>query len=176
MGQKMYNVTIQGITKQYPEKIPYSEIVKEYEGSTDAPVMLVIVNGRLRELHKHLKADCEIEFVTSKDPIGHKTYCRSASLILLKAIYDVAEHENVDKVRIRYSVSKGYYCTIEGNVVLDQQFLDQVEARMHQMVEADLPINKKSVNTDDAIATFARYGMHDKEKLFAYRRVSKVNI
>ena len=46
MGQKMYNVTIQGITKQYPEKIPYSEIVKEYEGSTDAPVMLVIVNGR----------------------------------------------------------------------------------------------------------------------------------
>ena len=39
MGQKMYNVTIQGITKQYPEKIPYSEIVKEYEGSTDAPVM-----------------------------------------------------------------------------------------------------------------------------------------
>lgn len=93
MGQKMYNVTIQGITKQYPEKIPYSEIVKEYEGSTDAPVMLVIVNGRLRELHKHLKADCEIEFVTSKDPIGHKTYCRSASLILLKAIYDVAGQE-----------------------------------------------------------------------------------
>ena len=39
MGQKMYNVTIQGITKQYPEKIPYSEIVKEYEGSTDAPVL-----------------------------------------------------------------------------------------------------------------------------------------
>ena len=33
MGQKMYNVTIQGITKQYPEKIPYSEIVKEYEGN-----------------------------------------------------------------------------------------------------------------------------------------------
>ena len=96
MGQKMYNVTIQGITKQYPEKIPYSEIVKEYEGSTDAPVMLVIVNGRLRELHKHLKADCEIEFVTSKDPIGHKTYCRSASLILLKAIYDVAGQENID--------------------------------------------------------------------------------
>ena len=109
MGQKMYNVTIQGITKQYPEKIPYSEIVKEYEGSTDAPVMLVIVNGRLRELHKHLKADCEIEFVTSKDPIGHKTYCRSASLILLKAIYDVAGQENIDSVVIHFSLGSGYY-------------------------------------------------------------------
>ena len=143
MGQKMYNVTIQGITKQYPEKIPYSEIVKEYEGSTDAPVMLVIVNGRLRELHKYLKADCEIEFVTSKDPIGHKTYCRSASLILLKAIYDVAEHKNIDKVRIHYSVSKGYYCTIEGNIELTQEFLDKVERRMRTMVEKNLPIQKK---------------------------------
>ena len=36
MGQKMYNVTIQGITKQYPEKIPYSEIVKEYECTCNA--------------------------------------------------------------------------------------------------------------------------------------------
>ena len=176
MGQKMYNVTIQGITKQYPEKIPYSEIVKEYEGSTDAPVMLVIVNGRLRELHKHLKADCEIEFVTSKDPIGHKTYCRSASLILLKAIYDVEEHKNIDKVRIHYSVSKGYYCTIEGNIDLTQEFLDRVESRMRAMVEMDLPIRKKSVHTDDAIAMFGQHGMHDKERLFHYRRVSRVNI
>ena len=176
MGQKMYIVTIQGITKQYPEKIPYSEIVKEYEGSTDAPVMLVIVNSRLRELHKYLKADCEIEFVTSKDPIGHKTYCRSASLILLKAIYDVEEHKNIDKVRIHYSVSKGYYCTIEGNIDLTQEFLDRVESRMRTMVEMDLPIRKKSVHTDDAIAMFGQHGMHDKERLFHYRRVSRVNI
>ena len=78
MGQKMYNVTIQGITKQYPEKIPYSEIVKEYEGSTDAPVMLVIVNGRLRELHKHLKADCEIEFVLDEKTRQITATCRTS--------------------------------------------------------------------------------------------------
>lgn len=139
MGQKMYNVTIQGITKQYPEKIPYSEIVKEYEGSTDAPVMLVIVNGRLRELHKHLKADCEIEFVTSKDPIGHKTYCRSASLILLKAIYDVAGQENIDSVMIHYSVGSGYYFTMKGPMALDQEFIDKVKAQMHRIVDENLP-------------------------------------
>ena len=35
---------------------------------------------------------------------------------------------------------------------------------------------KKSVNTDDAISLFRKYEMHDKEELFHYRRVSKVNI
>ena len=176
MGQKMYNVTIQGITKQYPEKIPYSEIVKEYEGSTDAPVMLVIVNGRLRELHKHLKADCEIEFVTSKDPIGHKTYCRSASLILLKAIYDVAGQENVDSVVIHYSVGSGYYFTMKGPMALNQEFIDKVKAQMHRIVDENLPIVKRSVSTSEAVALFHKHHMYDKEKLFNYRRSSAVNL
>ena len=159
MGQKMYNVTIQGITKQYPEKIPYSEIVKEYEGSTDAPVMLVIVN-----------ADCEIEFVTSKDPIGHKTYCRSASLILLKAIYDVAGQENIDSVVIHYSVGSGYYFTMKGPMALDQEFIDKVKAQMHRIVDENLPIVKRSVSTSEAVALFHKHHMYDKEKLFNYRR------
>ena len=98
------------------------------------------------------------------------------SLMLVKAVYDVAEHKNIDKVRIHYSVSKGYYCTIEGNIELTQEFLDKVERRMRTMVEKNLPIQKKSVHTDDAIAMFGEHGMHDKERLFHYRRVSRVNI
>ena len=172
----MYQVKIYDEIRQYEAGTTYLEIAKEYQKEYSHDIVLVTVDGKLQELHKKVNRDCTLNFETTACDSGHKTYKRSMSLLLVKAIYDVAEHENVDKVRIHYSVSKGYYCTIEGNVVLDQQFLDQVEARMHQMVEADLPINKKSVNTDDAIATFARYGMHDKEKLFAYRRVSKVNI
>ena len=172
----MYQVKIHDEIRQYEAGTTYLEIAKEYQKEYSHDIVLVTVDGKLQELHKKVNRDCTLNFETTACDSGHKTYKRSMSLLLVKAINDVAEHENVDKVRIHYSVSKGYYCTIEGNVVLDQQFLDQVEARMHQMVEADLPINKKSVNTDDAIATFARYGMHDKEKLFAYRRVSKVNI
>ncbi len=172
----MYQVKIHDEIRQYEAGTTYLEIAKEYQKEYSHDIVLVTVDGKLQELHKKVNRDCTLNFETTACDSGHKTYKRSMSLLLVKTIYDVAEHENVDKVRIHYSVSKGYYCTIEGNVVLDQQFLDQVEARMHQMVEADLPINKKSVNTDDAIATFARYGMHDKEKLFAYRRVSKVNI
>ena len=58
----------------------------------------------------------------------------------------------------------------------DQEFLDQVSARMEEMVAMDLPIRKRSVHTDDAIALFRQHGMYDKERLFEYRRVSKVNI
>ena len=176
MEQKMYNVTIQGETKQYPEGISYGDIVKEYEGTTEAPVILVMADGRLRELHKHLKSDCEIQFVTTKDPIGHKTYCRSAIMILLKAIYDVAGQENIDKVVIHYSIGDGYYFTMKGPMELTQDFIDRVKAQMHKIVDANLPIVKRSVSTSEAVALFHKHHMYDKELLFNYRRGSKVNL
>ena len=141
-----------------------------------APVILVMADGRLRELHKHLKSDCEIRFVTTKDPIGHKTYCRSATMILLKAIYDVAGQENIDKVVIHYSIGDGYYFTMKGPMELTQDFIDRVKAQMHKIVDANLPIVKRSVSTSEAVALFHKHHMYDKELLFNYRRGSKVNL
>ena len=176
MEQRTVKVTINGETKEYPCKITYGEIVKDYENTAEAPIILVMVNGRLRELHKHLKADCTIQFITTRDAIGNQTYKRSACLILLKAIYDVAGQDNTDKVVIHYSVGHGYFFTMKGGTALTQEFIDRVKERMHEIVDANLPIMKRSVNTDEAIALFHKHHMYDKEKLFNYRRVSRVNL
>ncbi len=176
MAQQFFQVTINGETKSYPEGIQYSEIVEEYEGTTAAPIILVVVNGRLRELHKTLKQDCTIEFITTSDSIGHKTYKRSASMILLKAIYDVAGKDHIQQVTIHYSAGSGYYCSVKGDVKLTQEFIDQVKDKMRQIVDEKIPIMKRSVGTDEAIELFHKHHMYDKEKLFRYRRVSRVNI
>ena len=176
MNDILYTVHVDGTDKKFKKGTTYQEIARTYQQEYQHDIVLVFVDGRLQELFKTLETDCELKFVTTADPLGYKSYRRSMSLMLVKAIYDVAEHKNIDKVRIHYSVSKGYYCTIEGNIDLTQEFLDRVESRMRAMVEMDLPIRKKSVHTDDAIAMFGQHGMHDKERLFHYRRVSRVNI
>ena len=176
MDKKMFKVVIAGETRMYPEGITYRKIVDESGIHTEAPVILVMVNGKLRELQKRLKSDCTLEFVTTKDHIGFETYKRSVCLVLLRAIYDVAGRENVDKVMIHYSVGNGYYFTMEGKAALDQDFLDKVKVQMHKLADECTPIGKRSVNTDEAVALFHKHRMYDKEKLFRFRRVSKVNI
>lgn len=128
MEPKMLKVTITGETREYPKGISYADIVKDFEGTTEAPIILVTVDGKLRELHKRLKKDCTLTFITTKEPIGHKTYRRSACLILLKAIYDVAGRENIEKVIIHYSVGSGFYFTMSGKTALTHEFLGQVKA------------------------------------------------
>ena len=46
-----------------------------------------------------------------------------------------------------------------------------LKKEMYRLVMADLPIEKYSMNTDEAVALFHELGMKDKEKLFRYRAV-----
>lgn len=172
-----YQVTIGETSRVYPAGTTYLSIAREFQDQYEHQLVLVVQNGsRLEELHRELDRDCTLEFVTTKDRIGHDTYKRSMSFLLVKAVHDVGGHDQVERVRIHFSVSKGYYCTVEGSVRVDEAFLKKVEARMREIVREEMPIEKWSVRTREAIELFRRHGMYDKEQLFEYRLSSKVNI
>ena len=175
MKEKMISVKILGKLREYPYGTPYSKIVEDFQGSTRYPIVLVMKDKKLCELHKKLKKDGELEFITLGDEIGHKTYKRSASLLLLKAVYHVG-HGRIRKVTLHFSVGSGYYYTIDGDVEITPEFLAQVKAYMLELAERKIPIRKRSVGTSEAIEIFHRHHMYDKEKLFHFRRGSRVNI
>ena len=157
------------------EKILLSELAKARQAEYPARIVLAKVGNKLRELTKKADADADVSFVTTADKDGLLTYKRSATLVMLKALYDIIPREDIGKVKIEYSLSKGYYCTLSGSAVVDEAFLKRLKDRMQEIIDADLPIEKKSISTNDAIEHFHRHGMYDKEKLFKYRRSSRVN-
>lgn len=171
-----YQVTIKDTVKEYEKGTTYLDIAKEYQKEFEDDILLVFVNGKLQELFKKLDRDCSIRFVTGKDACGNLTYKRGVSFVLVKAVHDVLEHDETCDVRIQFSLDKGYYYKVGGNIKVDQEFLDKVERRMREIVEADLPIWKTRIHTDEAIQRFQKHGMGDKEHLFRYRRVSAVGI
>ena len=176
MGETFYKVTVGDVQKEYAEGTTYRTIAEEFQKDYDARIVLAMVDLKLNELQKKLNKDCTIVFKTVKDRTGYKTYRRSACLLLIKAIHDVVGEEKLKKIKIEFSISKGYYVNAYGDFVIDQAFLDRVKARMDEMVAADIPITKKSFALDDAVAMFKKRGMKDKERLFRYRRASRVNI
>ena len=172
----MVKLTINGKVWEYPDGITYKEVVQDFEKEADSPVIAVLAGGKLRELYKKATRDCDVKLVTTRSTIGNNTYKRTACLILLKAIYDVAGKENINKVVLHYSVGSGYYFTMYGSEALTEEFLAKVKTKMYEIVDARIPVKKRSVSTDKAISLFHYHGMYDKEKLFRYRRCSRVNI
>lgn len=169
-------VTIDGAAKEYPIGTSYQEIAKEYQHQYENDILLVSINGKLSELHKTVQFDCNLRFFTGKDQPGIQTYHRSAIFLMMKAFYDVAGAENIEKVTVDFSLGKGYYIEPHGDVKLTEDLLSRVKARMKDYVSQKIPIMKRNVNTDDAIELFHKHRMYDKERLFRYRRVSRVNI
>ena len=170
------NVKVGEVTKQYSEGTSFIDIAKDFADSYDSEIVLVLKNGKLTEMFKKVTSDCEVEFLTLNTNPGIEAYKRSATIIMLKAFYDVVGNKNIEKISVQYSLSKGYYCTIKGNLTLNQELLDVVKDKMKALVAENLPINKRTISTGNAVDLFKRHKMYDKEKLFKFRRASKVNI
>lgn len=169
-------VTIDDVPREYENGTTFEEIAKEYQPRYENMIALVFENGKIRELSKSVQKDCQLSFLTLRDDIGHKTYVRTAKMILVKAVYDVLGTEKVSRIKVEFAIGQGYYCSLKMEEQLTEKHIRKINERMHELVEADIPITKKSYPIDDAMEIFRQHKMHDKENLFRYRRSSFVNI
>lgn len=173
---KLFQVTVNGTERAYPAGTPYRAIAADVQQNYAYDILLVNRNGKLCELHKTLDRDCTLEMITAEKKPGMQTYERSAVFLMLKAFHDVAGRENVERISVEYSISHALFIRATGGFTLDQGLLDRVEKRMRELAAQALPIEKKSVNTDDAVELFRQTQMNDKARLLSYRINSHVNI
>lgn len=176
MEQTMLNVTVNGSTRQYPAGTPFRVIAADHQAEIPHDILLVNRDGKLRELHKVLDRDCTLSFITAADKPGRQTYERSAILLMLKAFYDTVGRENVERITVEFSLSNALFCRAKGQFTPDKALLERVEARMRELAAQALPIEKRSVNIDDAVAMFRACGLEDKARLLSYRINSHVNV
>lgn len=172
----MITVIINGEKKQYPKGTTYEQIAGEFQAQYDNMIALVLANGKIRELFKTVDKDCELSFFTLKDDVGHKTYVRTATMMLMKAVADVAGYENAQKCKVEFSIGRGYYVRGLEDFNVTPELVDRIKTRMQQLVAEKTPIGKKAYPLAEAMELFREKGMKDKEKLFRYRRSSYVNI
>ena len=172
----MITVSIAGEKREYPVGTTYEGIANDYQEKYDGLIGLVAVDGKINELFKQLKKDCEMDFFTLKDDVGHKTYVRSATMLFLKAVADVFGNSVAQKARVQFAVKNGTYISAGKNLISDEKNAQAILARMKELQKEEVPFMKRAYGMDDAMALFREKGMEDKERLFRYRRSSMVNI
>ena len=174
--KKMIKVIVDGAEYAYPQGVPYRVIAADFQQRFPGDILLVNRDGKLCELHKPLDRDCSLKMITAQDIPGIQTYERSAVFLMLKAFYDVVGRENVERICVEYSLSRALFIHAQGGFVLDQALLERVEERMRELSAQALPIEKRSIGTDDAIELFQRERLLHKAQLLSFRIDSHVNV
>lgn len=156
------------------EQIDLITLAEEYQEYFKSPIAAALVDNKLQELTYVLEQkDSTIKFLDLTSDIGMKIYVRTLTFLFIKACHDVFPDCSV---HIEHSLGDGLYCEIYGSEPLTEECVEDIENRMRQMVEQDLPIKKKSMPTDEAIKMFREMGWDDKARILKYREEPEVNI
>ena len=100
MGADKVKLTVCGEEKFYDKGTPYAVIAEEFQKNYQDDIVLASVNRRVRELHKTVKKDGEVSFITTKDSIGRKAYRRSVTLLMQKSVISPVRQRKIRSARI----------------------------------------------------------------------------
>ena len=122
------------------------------------------VNNKTESLNYPIFMPKMIEFLDRRSPSGQRMYVRSLCMILAKAVHDLFPKL---RLRIEHSVSKGYYCVLIGNGIVDVEMVGKIKAQMEAIIKEDLPFDRYDELTTDVIRKFKEVGMKDKVDLLS---------
>ena len=100
---------------------------------------------------------------------GNRVYERTMLFVFLLAMRELYPKT---RVRINYAVGAGLFASVGEGMRLSQQDVDRIKKAMHEIVKADLTLERKRVDIDDAIDFFSADGQEDKVRLLKYRQFS----
>src|ERR1035438_6000971 len=134
-----------------PRNRPIAAFLKGLpEWNQHDPIMGAVVNGELRELTHPVDMDSRVRLVTMSDPDGSGIYRRSVTFLLEAAFENMFPTADIS---VDHSMSSGgFYCSVINRGPLSKDELALVEARMKELVKADLPFERQVVPLQDAIS------------------------
>lgn len=169
-------ITVGDVTKEYVYGTTFEVIARDFKDNYKSDIAIAVFNGKLRELTKIPEKDGVLEFLDMIDGTGHRTYKRTATLIFMKACNDCIEADRIGKIKLEFSLNTGYYFSCEGDFEVNDELAAKIQARMQELVDGNIPIEKSSIPIEEAKEIFALQGMKDKLKLCRYRKSSVINV
>ena len=172
----MIKATVNQRIYEVQEGTTLSDLAKQVQLPQEPIILLAYMDGKLRELFTPMTKDCHVRFVTLKEQAGYMAYKRTATLMFLKACEDLLGTGATTKIALDYSIGNSIFCDFLEDRVIDEAFARSIQKRMEELAKANLPITKRSLDTDQAAKYFDRIGFKGKKELFQFRRESKMNI
>lgn len=168
-------ITVGNVTKEYQYGTTFEVIARDFQKDFKYKIAIAVFNNKLCELFKMPEKDGVLSFEDISGGTGHRSYKRTATLMFMKACNDVIGSENLGKVKLEFSLNTGYFFSVSGNIVNDEN-AKKIEARMRELSDGNKPIIKYSRSLEEAKEIFAMQGMSDKLKLCKFRHSSVINL
>ena len=149
---------------------PLTELAAMCAGAAERrlPVLAAYVNNRIKELHYRICKPSTVRFIDIASAEGHRVGERTAIFMLQKAVRELCPDH---KLLVRHSLGSGVYFELKGpepSAGADAT-AESLCTRMRAIADADYPIRRSRMTTDEVREIYRQRGFDDKIALLDTR-------
>lgn len=136
------------------------------EQNLENEVIAVIIDNDITELSTKLKIDTKMKLIKIKDRMGAKIYRSGLKFLYITAVKELFGRNT--NVELLHSLDKGIYTRI--NLELNNTMVDEIKAKMHELVKEDIRITRVVTSRKEAISYFN--SVKECEKSLTYKQMT----
>ena len=169
-------VTVDGVAAELKHGESLLDAVKKLELdsiSLRKRPLAAQIGGEVFSLRYTPFKDVDVHLLRYGEETGRRVYERTLQFILIAAVRRLFP---AARVQVRYSLGPGLYITIEKDPALTEQDVLRLESEMRLIIRAALPLERRRLSIDEAIAFFEKDGQLDKARLLKWRKFSYFDV
>src|SRR3989440_2430314 len=153
-----------GSTKSFPAPVTVAEIAQAIGPGLARAALAAKVNGRLVDTSYRVDKDAEVAIVTERDPEANDLLRHSTAHLLAHAVKELFPEA---QVTIGPVIENGFYYDFSYKRPFTPEALAAIEKRMQEIAKRDIPVQRKEMKRDEAVAFFNSLGEKYKAEIIA---------
>src|SRR5882757_1292097 len=153
-----------GSQKHFDHPVSVAEVAMSIGPGLAKAALAGKVNGALVDTSASIDRDATLSIVTDKDPEGLEIIRHSTAHLLANAVQELFPEA---QVTIGPVIENGFYYDFAYKRPFSTEDLASIEKRMAEISAKDLPVHRRVLPRDEAIAHFKKIGEHYKAEIIA---------
>ncbi len=138
------------------------EIVKRISKSLEKDALIMMVNGKPKDLSFEINKDSNVRIITAKDKEGLEVLRHDSAHILAMAVQELFPGT---QVTIGPVIEDGFYYDFSRKDPFTNEDLEKIEKKMKEIVDRDEKTTRETWERNKAISHFKKLGEHYKAQL-----------
>ncbi|RUQ74056.1 threonine--tRNA ligase [Azospirillum doebereinerae] len=151
-----------GSVREFDRPVTGAEIAFSIGPRLAKDALAVKIDGEVKDLTTTVTTNAKIEIVTRSHPDALEVIRHDAAHVLADAVQKLYPGT---QVTIGPSIATGFYYDFARDEPFTPDDLEKIEAKMREIVAADVPLVREVWSRDDAVAYFKNLGEHYKAEL-----------
>jgi threonyl-tRNA synthetase len=153
-----------GSQRRFDHAVTVAQVASDIGAGLARAALAGKVDGKLVDTSQVLDRDAAVSIVTAKDPEGLGILRHSTAHLLAQAVQSIYPDA---QVTIGPVIEDGFYYDFAFSRAFTPDDLEKFEAKMRELVKADLPVSRRVMSRDAAVATFQKLGEHYKAEIIS---------